>query len=69
MPIAHVFPDSVLLHVVTFNDRTRTTLGVAPSETFGHALRRAGFSPDDVSSVEVPDAPLSYEPDFASAVR
>lgn len=69
MPSPHVFPDAPLRHLVTFDDGTEMALYVSASETFGHALLRAGFRTDEVRSVSLEDAPLSYEPDFRSATR
>lgn len=65
----HVFPSKVTAHVTTFaNGHSRNVL-VSPSETFGKALVRMGYSPDDVKSVALINAPLDYEPDYSIASR
>ncbi len=65
----HVFPDNITAHVLTLcNGSTRTVL-VSPSETFGKALARLSIKEDDVKSVLLPSAPLTYEPDWSVGSR
>lgn len=73
--ISHIFPPHVLEHVINLDptDPTDpigdlTSISVSPSETFGHALARAGIKPDEVASVQV-NGPLWYEPDWEVATR
>lgn len=65
----HTFPAKVTAHVVTFANGHSRNILVAPSETFGKALARMGYSADDVKSVTLINAPLDYEPDYSIASR
>lgn len=66
---SHCFPDKITAHKLTFNDGSRLTLLVPPSETYGKALARSGYKDEDVSCIELGDSPLSYEPDNSIASR
>lgn len=65
----HIFPPKVTEHRVALNNGERVTLLVSPSETYGHALARAGIAANSIASVELPDSPIWYEPDHAIATR
>lgn len=65
----NIFPDKITPHKLTFRDGSRLTLLVPPSETYGKALARSGYLDEDVVSIEIPDAPLHYEPDSTPASR
>ncbi len=66
---SHCFPDTITAHKLTFNDGSRITLLVAPTETYGKAMARAGYRDEDVSCIELEDSPLNYEPDNSIASR
>ena len=63
------FPPRITLHNVTKTDGIKVSLLVDVTETFGHALARAGVKDSEVSSVEVVGAPIWYEPEYAIATR
>lgn len=65
----HIFPDKVTAHVCHLADGSQRTVLVSPTETFGKALARMGYSADDVESVTLINAPLNYEPDYSIASR
>ena len=62
------FPDSVLLHTVTFCSGAVIDIHVAPSETLGKACVRMGRIIRDVRKIAV-SGPLHYEPDLTVMSR
>ena len=62
------FPDSVLLHTVTFCGGAVIDIHVAPSETLGKACVRMGRTTRDVRKIAV-SGPLHYEPDLTVRSR
>ena len=62
------FPDSVLLHTVTFGSGAVIDIHVAPSETLGKACVRMGRIIRDIRSIAV-SGPLHYEPDLVVRSR
>ena len=62
------FPDSVLLHTVTFCSGAVIDIHVAPGETLGKACVRMGRIIRDVRKIAV-SGPLHYEPDLTVMSR
>ena len=62
------FPDSVLLHTVTFCSGAVIDIHVAPSETLGKACVRMGRIIRDIRKIAV-SGPLHYEPDLTVVSR
>jgi len=62
------FPDSVLLHTVTFCGGAVIDIHVSPSETLGKACVRMGRIIRDIRSIAV-SGPLHYEPDLVVRSR
>ena len=55
----HIFPETILLHTLTMSNGGALALLVDASETYGHALARAGIQSSDVESVAW-DMPAIY---------